>query len=102
MTTLWSYKEKRTSTSLKCPAYTLRQDARSVDHSLAVRSRLAVAKYIPMGLHFTSHTGFSCPLKDTKFVYVSMDQRRVVASADADSKNFEGAAEPLKGSNATE
>ena len=31
---------------------------RSVDHNLAVLSLLAVAKYIPIGLHFTSQTGF--------------------------------------------
>ena len=37
-------KERRTSTSLRCPAYTRWQDVRSVDHSLAVRSLLAVAK----------------------------------------------------------
>lgn len=50
-----------TSTSLKWPAYILRVEVRSVLHNRAVLSRLAVAKYIPRGLHCTSQTGFWCP-----------------------------------------
>lgn len=91
-----------TSTSLRWPAYTRRQDVLSVDQSRAVRSRLAVAKYIPIGLHFTSQIGFSCPRNATIFVMVSNDHSLVVASADADKRYFGGAADPLNGSNATE
>lgn len=93
---------KHTSTSLKCPAYIRRQEVLSVDHSLAVLSRLPVAKYTPIGLHFTSHTGFSWPRYATTLVRVSIDHNRTVASADADSKNLGGAADPQIGSNATE
>jgi hypothetical protein len=46
--------------------------------------------------------GFSCPRNATTFVNVSNDHSRVVASAEADKRCFGGAAEPFKGSNATE
>jgi hypothetical protein len=57
---------------------------------------------MPRGLHLTSQTGFSCPRKATRLVKVSIDHSRAVASAEQESKYFGGAADPLKGSNATE
>jgi hypothetical protein len=73
-----------------------------VDQSLAVLSLLAVAKYIPIGLHLTSQIGFSWHLYATIFVSVSKDHNRVVASAEHDKRYFGGAAGPLTGSKATE
>lgn len=77
---------ERTLTSLKCPAKIRTALTLSVIHNRAVLSRLAVAKYTPLGPHSTAQTGSRCPRYTTRFVKVSSDQRRTVQSAEAERR----------------